>query len=142
AYVSARHAEDFQAVCIAFGVTKPVVVGWYALEASTCLFISDLLNFGPWATSSYLTSCLVRYRTLPVVGSPYDQRNPMALHGSGNSHTLFYQDSSSVLLFRLPSFQNALQELVSAFSSPGYIAKVPLEERCAWIGSATSMVSM
>ncbi|KAK0484139.1 hypothetical protein EDD18DRAFT_1336336 [Armillaria luteobubalina] len=39
----------------------------------------------------------------------------------------------------LPGFQNALQELIGEFFSPGYIVKVSFEERCAWIGSVTTM---
>ncbi|KAK0490155.1 hypothetical protein EDD18DRAFT_1334730 [Armillaria luteobubalina] len=41
----------------------------------------------------------------------------------------------------LPCFQNALQELIGEFFSPSYIVKVSFEERCAWIGSATTMAT-
>ena len=42
----------------------------------------------------------------------------------------------------VPSFQNALQELIRAFFSPGYIAKALFQERCAYTGSAASIVSL
>ncbi|KAK0220630.1 alpha/beta-hydrolase [Armillaria fumosa] len=82
AYVSARHAEDFQAICTAFAVAKTVVVGW----SLGGIIVPDILS---------------RFGTSPL--------------------------------------PNALQELVGAFFSPGYIAKVSSEERCAWIGSAATM---
>ncbi|PBK60728.1 alpha/beta-hydrolase [Armillaria solidipes] len=122
AYVSARHAEDFQAVCTTFGVTKPVVVGW----SLGGIIVPDILSrFGtsPLPVAGLIMFNAIPWRSMfPEILTPYS--------------TNILPPLSSP---ELPDFQNALQELISAFFSPGYIAKVSFEERCAWIGSAASM---
>ncbi|KAK0444645.1 alpha/beta-hydrolase, partial [Desarmillaria tabescens] len=125
AYASARHAEDFHAVCAAFGVTKPVVVGW----SLGGIIVPDILSrFGttPLPVAGLIMFNAIPWRSMfPEILTPYS--------------TKIMPPLSSL---DLPGFQTALQELISAFFSPGYLEKVCFEEKCAWVGSAASMANV
>ncbi|KAK0237425.1 alpha/beta-hydrolase [Armillaria nabsnona] len=111
AYVSARHAEDFQAVCAAFGVSKPVVVGW----SLGGIIVPDILTrFGtsPLPVAGLIMFNAIPWRSMfPEILTPYSIKILPPLSSSD-----------------LPGFQNALQELMGSFFSRLYRE-----------GSATSM---
>ncbi|KAK0193162.1 hypothetical protein F5146DRAFT_1192667 [Armillaria mellea] len=114
AYVSARHAEDFQAVCTAFGITKPVIVGC----SLGGIIVPDILSL--FGTSPLPVAGLIMFNAIPWRSMFVEILTPYS------TKVLPPPFSSD-----LPSFQNALQELISAFFSPGYIAKVSSEEKYA-----------
>ncbi|KAG7446699.1 alpha/beta-hydrolase [Guyanagaster necrorhizus] len=112
AYGSARHAEDFQAS------SEPRSLGG--------IIIPDLLSrFGtsPLPVAGHIMLNAIPWRSmLPEILTPY-------------STTILLPLSSP----DLPDFQKALEGLISGFFSPGYLAQVSFEEKCAWVGSAASM---
>lgn len=55
AYESARHAEDFKAVCEGFGLVKPSVLVWYVVGSpwrnSKYLLTYESIRIGVWGVS-------------------------------------------------------------------------------------------
>ncbi|KAK0203326.1 Alpha/Beta hydrolase protein [Desarmillaria ectypa] len=121
-YISARHAEDFHAVCSAFNVTEPIVVSW----SLGGLIVPDVLSrFGtsPLPVAGHIMINAVPWRSmLPKILKPFT----MAILPSLSSpHTI--------------DFQNALKDFVSAFVAPDNLGRVAFEDRCAWMSNAMNM---
>ncbi|KAK0490144.1 alpha/beta-hydrolase [Armillaria luteobubalina] len=120
AYASEKHAEDFQAVCAAFNVTKPTVVTW----SLGGVVVADVL-------SRYGTS------PLPVAGYVILNGGPL-ISGTRevpSSHNTTVM--SSLLSPQTTEFQTALKAFINAFVAPG--KSITFEDQCAWIGSAMGM---
>ncbi|PBK60694.1 alpha/beta-hydrolase [Armillaria solidipes] len=120
AYVSARHAEDFRAVCAAFKVTKPIVVSW----SLGGLIVPDVLSrFGisPLPVAGHVMLNAVPWRSISrEISKPY---SATVIPSITSPHTT--------------EFQNALKLFIGAFVAPGN--SISFEDRCAWIGSAAGM---
>ncbi|KAK0444612.1 Alpha/Beta hydrolase protein [Desarmillaria tabescens] len=122
AYVSARHAEDFHAVCTAFNVTKPVVVSW----SLGGLIVPDVLSrFGtsPLPVAGHVMLNAVPWRsTLPEILRPF---TIAVLPSLSSPHTI--------------KFRNGLKDFVTAFVAPDNCGMVSCEDRCAWMNNAMNM---
>ncbi|KAK0435277.1 alpha/beta-hydrolase [Armillaria borealis] len=120
AYASEKHAEDFQAVCDAFNVTKPIVVTW----SLGGVVVADVL-------SRYGTS------PLPVAGYVILNGGPL-ISGAREAPTSHNTTVISGLLSpHTTEFQNALKAFIDAFVAPGN--SITFEDKCAWMGSAAGM---
>ncbi|KAK0237450.1 alpha/beta-hydrolase [Armillaria nabsnona] len=123
AYISARHAEDFHAVCTAFNVTKPIVVSW----SLGGLIVPDVLSrFGtsPLPLTGHIMLNAIPCRSiLPEIIKPY---TVTILPPLFSPHT--------------DDFLNGLKEFMSSFVAPDNLGMISFEDLCAWMGSATNMV--
>lgn len=122
AYISARHAEDFHAVCTAFNVTEPIVVSW----SLGGLIVPDVLSrFGtsPLPLTGHVMLNAVPCRSLlPEITKP---NTAIVLPPLSSPHTV--------------DFQKALKEFISGFVAPDNQEMVSFQDRCTWMGSATNM---
>ncbi|KAK0472283.1 Alpha/Beta hydrolase protein [Armillaria novae-zelandiae] len=122
AYISARHAEDFNAVCTAFNVTAPIVVSW----SLGGLIVPDVLSrFGtsPLPMAGHIMFNAIPCRSiLPEIIKPYtvDVLPPLS-----SPHIVEYQD--------------AMKKFVDAFVAPNNLEMVSFEDRCTWLGNAMNM---
>ncbi|SJK99136.1 uncharacterized protein ARMOST_02423 [Armillaria ostoyae] len=120
AYISAKHAEDFQAVCAAFNVTKPIVVSW----SLGGVIVPDVLS---------------RYGTSPLPVAGHVMINALAwISMSREIHKP--NDATGISFIRSPhttEFQNALKDFIGTFVAPGN--SITFEDKCAWMGSAAGM---
>ncbi|KAG7441821.1 alpha/beta-hydrolase [Guyanagaster necrorhizus] len=120
AYASAKHAEDFQAVCAAFDVTKPVIVSW----SLGGVVVPEILS---------------RYGTHPVPVAGHVMLNALPWISMSREIAKPYNATiiSSIRSPHTTEFHNALKEFIGAFVAPGN--SVSFEDQCAWIGSAAGM---
>ncbi|KAK0220617.1 Alpha/Beta hydrolase protein [Armillaria fumosa] len=122
AYVSAKHAEDFQAVCAAFNVTKPVVVSWSLGGA----IVPDVLS---------------RYGTFPLPVAGHVMINALAWISMLREIQKAREATGiSFIQIRSPhtaEFQNALKDYISALVAKGN--SITFEDQCAWMGSIVGM---
>ncbi|KAK0435276.1 alpha/beta-hydrolase [Armillaria borealis] len=120
AYVSAKHAEDFQAVCAAFNVTKPIVVSWSLGGA----IVPDVLS--RYGTSPLPVAGHVMINALAWISMSREIRKP--------------NDATGISFIRSPhttEFQNALKDFIGTFVAPSN--SITFEDKCAWMGSAAGM---
>ncbi|PBK60709.1 alpha/beta-hydrolase [Armillaria solidipes] len=120
AYVSAKHAEDFQAVCAAFNVTKPIVVSWSLGGA----IVPDVLS--RYGTSPLPVAGHVMINALAWISMSQEIRKP--------------NDATGISFIRSPhttEFQNALKDFIGTSVAPGN--SITFEDKCAWMGSAAAM---
>ncbi|KAK0203311.1 Alpha/Beta hydrolase protein [Desarmillaria ectypa] len=121
AYASAKHAEDFQAVCAAFNVTKPIVVSW----SLGGVIVPDVLS---------------RYGASPLPVAGHVMLNALPWISMSRDITVKPYNTAVISLIRSPhatEFQNGLKEFIGAFVAPGN--SISYEDQCMWIGSAASM---
>ncbi|KAK0472281.1 Alpha/Beta hydrolase protein [Armillaria novae-zelandiae] len=122
AYISARHAEDFHAVCTAFNVTEPIIVSW----SLGGLIVPDVLSrFGtsPLPLTGHVMLNAVPCRSiLPEITNPY---TATVIPPLSSPHTV--------------DFQNALKEFIGGFVARDNLKMVSFEDRCAWLGNAMNM---
>ncbi|KAK0444626.1 alpha/beta-hydrolase [Desarmillaria tabescens] len=121
AYVSAKHAEDFQAVCAAFNVTKPIVVSW-SLGGVVIPDVLSRYGASPLPVAGHVMLNAVAWISmLREIPRPY---NATVISSIRSPHTA--------------EFQNGLKEFIgSAFVAPGN--SISFEDQCAWMGSAVGM---
>ncbi|KAK0193145.1 alpha/beta-hydrolase [Armillaria mellea] len=120
AYVSAKHAEDFKAVCAAFNVTQPIVVSW----SLGGIIVPDVLS--RYGTSPLPVAGHVMINALAWISMAQEIHKPNGASGIpliGSPHTT--------------EFQNALKAFIGAFVAPGN--SITFEDKYAWIGSAAGM---
>ncbi|KAK0444627.1 alpha/beta-hydrolase [Desarmillaria tabescens] len=120
AYIFAKHAEDFQAVCTAFNVTKPIVISWSLCE----IVVADVL-------SRYDAS------PLPVVGHAF--LNGITWMSMSQEIQKPSQPAiiSSILSRDTTEFQKGLEAFMRDFVAPGN--SISDEDKRVWVESAAGM---
>ncbi|KAH8114077.1 alpha/beta-hydrolase [Phellopilus nigrolimitatus] len=118
-YASKLYADDFAEVMKAFGLRKPVVVGWSVLFSSLSTVIADIAAHLPAST----LSGAVYLSALPYIG-PIMQRvgTPLIL---GMLPGLLNKEDTTVYVKTAHAFADSL------FLKP---SAVPWETRCLWLG--------